>query len=360
MIKCETFNGDHPDTRFRISDYKKWYQMIDIVVYSISYTAVDWKAQRDMVSVGLNLVNFVTFSVRDDQENRYLAIHRSKAFGTLKKDFQENKSAYEAMFEIIISDYKTLEASSQIALSYSYRGKADNLYPLFFGGMFEEKFGFIHLPDKKQFVKFVHDADSGLKRMRIQTGTLSVRFYCTRVLMLKNLVCQVDEPRPASEDRKVIPVSVKQLSDADILSQTMSCLAKKGINFSDSLTIRNAVELMIRKIVFDNIIKCQTVPFTDRSNNVVCMVVLDTVRTNGSGGLEISFICSFHNPTRSNASGNFDRIKMLISNVFVGDAWNMTFLALTTGYSVPDESSATHERVRSCIDLVLGILTGIV
>jgi hypothetical protein len=139
----------------------------------------------------------------------------------------------------------------------------------------------------------------------------------------------------------------------------MSCLAKKGINFSDSLTIRNAVELMIRKIVFDNIIKCQTVPFTDRSNNVVCMVVLDTVRTNGSGGLEISFICSFHNPTRSNASGNFDRIKMLISNVF-GDAWNMTFLALTTGYSVPDESSATHDRVRSCIDFVLGTLTGIV
>jgi hypothetical protein len=179
--------------------------------------------------------------------------------------------------------------------------------------------------------------------------------------MLKNLVCQVGEPRPASEDRKVIPVSVKQLSDADILSQTMSCLAKKGINFSDSLPIRNAVELMITKIVFfDNIIKCKTVPFTDRSSNVVCMVVLDTVRTHGSGGLEISFICSFHNPTRSNPSGNFDRIKMLISNAFIGDAWNMTFLAGPTGYSVPDESSATHDRVRSCIDFVLGTLTGIV
>jgi hypothetical protein len=176
MIKCETFNGDHPDTRFRISDNKKWYQTIDIVVYSISKKPIDWKEER--VGVILNLVNFVTFSVRDDQENRYLAIHRSKAFGTLKKDFQENKSAYEAMFEIIISDYKTLEASSQIALSYSYRGKADNLYPLFFGGMFEEKFGFIHLRDKKQFVKFVHDADSGLKRMRIQTGTL----ICTLLL----------------------------------------------------------------------------------------------------------------------------------------------------------------------------------
>jgi hypothetical protein len=176
--------------------------------------------------------------------------------------------------------------------------------------------------------------------------------------MLKNLDCQVGEPRPASEDRKVIPVSVKQLSDADILSETMSCLAKKGINFSDSLPIRNAVELMIRKIVFDNIIKCQSVLLTD-DRSIVCMVLLDTVRINGSGGLEISFICSFHNP-RSNPAGNFDRIKMLISNECVGGAWNMTFLALTTGYSVPDESSATHDGVRSCIDLVLGTLTGIV
>ena len=176
--------------------------------------------------------------------------------------------------------------------------------------------------------------------------------------MLKNLVCQVGEPRPASEDRKVIPVSVKRLSDADILSETMSCLAKKGINFSDSPKIQKTVELMITKIVFDNLMKCQPALFTDRSN-VICMVVLDTVRTKDYGRLEISFICSFYNP-RSKASGNFDRIKMLISNVCVGGAWNMTFLAVTRGYSVPDESSATHDRVRSCIDLVLGTLTGIV
>jgi hypothetical protein len=176
--------------------------------------------------------------------------------------------------------------------------------------------------------------------------------------MLKNLVCQVDETRPASEDKKGIPVSVQQLSDADILSETMSCLVTKGINFRNSLNQQRQVELMITKIVIDDKIKCQPVLLTTE-----CTVLLDTVRTNLSGGLEISFICSFRNPRRK-ANGNFefDRIKMLISNVCVGGAWNTTFMAMPTGggYSVPDESSATHDRVKSCIDLVLGTLTGIV
>ena len=186
MIKCETFNGDHPDTRFRISDYKKWYEMIDIVVYSISKKPDGWREER--VGVILNLVNFVTFSVRDDQENRYLAIHRSKAFGTLKKDFQQNMSAYEAMFEIIISDYKTLEASSQIPLSYSYRGEADNFYPLFFGGMFEEKFGFIHQPNEKRFVKLVHEADSGCAKLgNTKLGKISTLYLYTLSVLV--LVC---------------------------------------------------------------------------------------------------------------------------------------------------------------------------
>ena len=114
MIRCETFNGDRSDTWFPISAGGKWYKMFDIIVYSISNKAVDWKAQQKGVSTSLNLVNFVTYSVRDDQTNRYLAIHRSKAFGTLAHDFKGNRSAYEAMFEIVISDYKTLEASSQI------------------------------------------------------------------------------------------------------------------------------------------------------------------------------------------------------------------------------------------------------
>ena len=160
MIRCETFNGDRAETCFPISAGGKWYKMFDIVVYSISNKAIDWREVQKGLSTSFNLVNFVTFSVRDDQENRYLAIHRSKAFGTLKKDFQEYKSAYEAMFEIVISDYKTLEASSQIPLSYSYKGEADNAYPFWFGEvLLKDKFDFIHLPDKRRFVKFVHDAD---------------------------------------------------------------------------------------------------------------------------------------------------------------------------------------------------------
>jgi hypothetical protein len=188
MITCITFNGDRPDTCFPISAGGKWYKMFDIVVYSISNKAINWKEQKNGVSTSFNLVNFVTFSVRDDHENRYLAIHRSKAFGTLKNDFQAYKSAYEAMFEIIISDYKTLEASSQIPLSYSYRGEADNFYPLFFGGMFEEKFHFIHQRDEKRFVKLVHEADSGSAKLgNTKLGKISTLYLYTLSVLV--LVC---------------------------------------------------------------------------------------------------------------------------------------------------------------------------
>ena len=188
MITCITFNGDRPDTCFPISAGGKWYKMFDIVVYSISKKPVDWREEQNGLSTSFNLVNFVTFSVSDDHENRYLAIHRSKAFGTLKKDCQQNMSAYEAMFEIIISDYKTLEASSQIPLSYSYRGEADNFYPLFFGGMFEEKFHFIHQRDEKRFVKLVHEADSGSAKLgNTKLGKISTLYLYTLSVLV--LVC---------------------------------------------------------------------------------------------------------------------------------------------------------------------------
>jgi hypothetical protein len=52
---------------------------------------------------------------------------------------------------------------------------------------------------------------------------------------------------------------------------------------------------------------------------------------------------------------------MLISNACIGDTWSMGFLAMTTGgHTVPDVSSATDDRVKSCINLVLATLTGIV
>ena len=189
MIRCITFNGDRPDTCFPISAGGKWYKMFDIVVYSISKKPVDWREEQNGLSTSFNLVNFVTFSVRDDHENRYLAIHRSKAFGTLKKDFQDYKSAYEAMFEIIISDYKTLEASSQIPLSYSYRGEADNAYPLWFGEvLLKDKFHFIHQRDEKRFVKLVHEVDAGLAKLaNTKLGKISTLYLYTLSVLV--LVC---------------------------------------------------------------------------------------------------------------------------------------------------------------------------
>ena len=176
--------------------------------------------------------------------------------------------------------------------------------------------------------------------------------------MLKNLVCQVGEPRPASKDSKKI--SVQQLSEADISSQTMSRLADNGISFNP-LQKHLLVESMIKKIVFDNTIKCSPVLFYPRdSSTLVCTVRLDNVITKHGGGLEISFICSFHNRSKGGVGG-FDTINMLISNACIGDAWSMGFLAMTTGgHTVPDVSSATDDRVKSCINLVLATLTGIV
>ena len=178
--------------------------------------------------------------------------------------------------------------------------------------------------------------------------------------MLKNLVCQVGEPRPASKDSKKI--SVQQLSEADITSQTMTRLADSNISFNLPQRLES-VQSMIKKIVFDNTINCGAVLFYPRdSSSVVCKVKLDTVRiTNLAGGLEISFICSFHNFSIRGVGG-FDTINMLISNECIGGAWNMGFLTMTTGggYSVPNGSSATDDRVQSCINLVLGTLTGVV
>ena len=176
--------------------------------------------------------------------------------------------------------------------------------------------------------------------------------------MLKNLVCQVGEPRPASKDSKKI--SVQQLSEADISSQTMSRLADNGISYNPRQK-HLLVESMIKKIVFDNTIKCGPVMLvTKYSSTLVCTVRLDNVITKHGGGLEISFICSFHNRSKGGVGG-FDTINMLISNACIGDTWSMGFLAMTTGgHTVPDVSSATDDRVKSCINLVLATLTGIV
>jgi hypothetical protein len=131
---------------------------------------------------------------------------------------------------------------------------------------------------------------------------------------------------------------------------------------------QSSVASMIKKLVFDNEIKCGPSMFYTKDNpsssratrdskSLVCTVKLDIVKINGSGGLEISFICSFLNLTIN----NFDRIKMLISNECIGGVWNMGFLAMTTErYPVPNTSSATDDRVKSCINLVLVTLSGIV
>ena len=199
--------------------------------------------------------------------------------------------------------------------------------------------------------------------MEIRTGTLAVHSsICTRarVLILKNLVCQVGEvePRPSKDSKKI---SVQQLSEADISSQTMTRLADNGISFYP-LKKHLSVESMIKKIVYDNTIKCAPVTFTTKDSTMVCTVRLDNVKiTNLSGGLEISFICSFHNRTIGGGVGGFDTINMLISNECIGGAWNMGFLTMAgVGYSVPDGSSATDDRFQSCINLVLGTLTGVV
>jgi len=172
--------------------------------------------------------------------------------------------------------------------------------------------------------------------------------------MLKNLVNQIGEPRPASK------ISVQQLSEADISSQTMTRLADNGISFNPRQK-HELVESMIKKIVFDNTIKCRPVLFfTKDPSTLVCTVRLDNVKINLSFGLEISFICSFHNRTIE-GTGRFDSINMLISNECIGGAWSMGFLAMTTGgHTVPDATSATDDRVKSCINLVLTTLTGIV